>query len=354
MVPAADDELTRLAYLLGAPGPAADADLETFVRAWLTDPRPAAGEELADPEADAFRRGLGALTPRQRAAAVLRFWSGLPVARVAAVLEAPEDTVELESDAALDVLATDEERLTAGLALLAEYRPVDERAPERRRWRSAGIAAGALVAAGVFAGVLGLGDQAGAPGAVETLPPASPSMRPLPEPTALDPAPSFDNRARRLTAQLEAARARVLAGIPEIGPAAVVSADGREVQWAPLVFHVSAETPDLYLALATLGSGRDAATLKLDVGFRNPDAEPRFNPCPDFQETCDQRRFADGTVGSVTVFDEPTSNQTINRLTIMRPDGTFIHASIFYREPRPDPPPLGAEQLYTFATVFTY
>jgi hypothetical protein len=349
MVPAADDELTRLAYLLGAP--VEDADLETFVREWLADPRPVAGAELADPEADALRRGLGALTSRQRAAVVLRFWAGLPAARVAAILEAPEDTVELESDAALDVLAIDEERLTAGLALLAEHAPVDEPEPEGRRWRSAGIAAGVLVAAGVFAGVLGLGDRSGAPAAVETVPP---SFQPLPEPTAADPAPSFDNRARRLTAQLAAARSRVLPGVAEIGPAAVVSADGVEVQWAPLVFHVSAETPDLYLALATLGSGRDAATLKLDVGFRDPDALPAFTPCPDFQETCDQRHFADGTVGSVIVFDEPTSNQTINRLTIMRPDGTFLHASVFYREPRPDPPPLGVEQLYTFATVFSY
>jgi hypothetical protein len=352
MVPAADDELTRLAYLLGAPAP--DADLEMFVREWLADPRPVAGAELDDPEADALRRGLGALTPRQRAAVVLRFWSGLPVARVAAILDAPEDTVELESDAALDVLATDEERLTAGLALLAEHAPVDEPEPERRRWRSAGIAAGVLVVAGVFAGALSVGDQSGPPAAVQTLPPVPPSLHSLPAPTALDPAPSFDNRARRLTAQLAAARARVLPGIADIGPAAVVSANGGEVQWAPLVFHVSAETPDLYLALATLGSGRDAATLKLDVGFRDPDAQPAFTPCPDFQPTCDQRRFADGTVGSVIVFDEPTSNQTINRLTIMRPDGTFLHASVFYREPRPDPPPLGVEQLYGFATVFTY
>lgn len=351
----ADEQLTRLAFLLGAPGPAPETDLGTFVREWLADPRPQAGEELAEPEAEQLRRGLGALAPRQRAAVVLRYWSALPVAGVATILETPEDTVELESDAALDVLATDEEWLVAGLARLAGYAPVDEPEPERRRWRSAGVSAGALVVAGVLAALLGLGDTGSRTADDEwSAPPTVPAtMQPMPAPAVDDPAPSFDNRSRRLTAQLAAARARVLFGFEEIEPAAV-NGPGGQVLWAPLVFHVAGDTPDLYLAMATLGSGRDATVLKIDVGYRNPGAYPRYAPCPQFQQVCSYRRFADGTYGSVVVFDEPVSDQAINRLTVMRPDGTYLHVSNFYRERRSDPPPLGTAELFRFATVFTY
>jgi DNA-directed RNA polymerase specialized sigma24 family protein len=96
MVPA-DDGLVRLAYLLGAPPPQAGADLAElagFVRAWLDDPRhepgpEAADPEAADPEAEQLRRGLGALTDRQRAGVVLRHWARLPPAEVAALLDTP-------------------------------------------------------------------------------------------------------------------------------------------------------------------------------------------------------------------------------------------------------------------------
>ncbi len=350
MVPAADEELTRLACLLGAPPPGPGEDLAAFLRAWLADPPPASGE----PDEDVpLRRGLATLAPRQRAAVVLRLWSGLPAGEVAGLLDCPEDTVELETAAALDVLATDEQRLAVDLAELAAAVPVQEE-PEpadRRRWRSAGVAAGVLVAAGVF-GVLGLGEPAGGTGIEPTWTPPPATIAPtVAAPAVENPAPSFDNRARRLTAELATARTRVLPRV-EVQPAAVSSPSGTEL-WAPLVFHV-ADTPDLYLAMATLGAGHDAAVLKIDVGYRSPDADPPWTPCPEYQQDCTYRRFPDGTYGAVAVFTEPASDQTIHRLTVMRPDGTFSHVSVFYRERRPDPPPLSPADLFRFATVFRY
>lgn len=344
MVPA-DDELDRLAYVLGAPAPAAGTDLAVFVREWLADPK-------SEPDQDEpLRRGLATLAPRQRAAVVLRLWSGLPAAEVAELLECDEHTVELETDAALDVLATDEERLAADLAMLADSMPVDEPPPDRR-WRAAGISVGVLAVAGVFAAVLGLGDPGGTNADGQwRAPPTAATLQPMPAPALDDPAPSFDNRSRRLTAQLAAARARTLPGVKQIEPASV-SGPGGEVLWAPLVFHVASDTPDLYLAMATLGSGRDATVLKIDIGYRNPDAS-RYQPCPHQQE-CSYRQFPDGTYGAVVVYSEPVSDQTINRLTVMRPDGTYVHVSVFFRDRRADPPPLGTEALFRFATVFTY
>jgi hypothetical protein len=200
----------------------------------------------------------------------------------------------------------------------------------------------------VFA--VGLGDDSGAPAADPSPPPVPPTVGHVP--VVVDPAPSFDNRSRRLTVQLAAARSTVLPAPTELGPAAVAGPTGR-VLWAPLVFHVS-ETPDVYFAIATLGSGRDAAVLKLDVGYRRPDAEPAFTPCPRYQRVCTARRFPDGTSAAVAVFSEAVSGQTINRLTVLRPDGTFCNVAVFYREQRPDPPPLGVDDLFRFATVFTY
>jgi hypothetical protein len=274
---------------------------------------------------------------------------------VAEVLDCPEETVELETDAALDVLATDEERLAAGLAELAAGAPRPDRAEpaQPRRWRSVGVAARVHVAAGVFASVLAVGTPTSVP------PPTDPTSYPLDSltptfvtPVLVDPAPAFDNRARRLTAQLAAARSPVLPDDLYVGPASVTSPSG-SVLWAPLVFHV-ADTPDLYLAVATLGTGHDAAMLKIDVGHRDPRADPKFVPCPEFELDCTYRRFPDGTYGAVNVYTEPVAEQTINRLTVMRPDGTFVHVAVFYRERRSDPPPLDIIDLFRFATVFTY
>ncbi|HEV7648824.1 MAG TPA: hypothetical protein VGP26_11730 [Actinophytocola sp.] len=354
MVPA-DDELDRLAYLLGAPAPDAGTDLGEFVRGWLAEPGRAPDPPDSPDETEPLRRGLAALAPRQRAAVVLRLWSGLPAAEVASLRECDEHVVEQETDAALDVLATDEERLTADLALLAATMPVESPEPPNRRWRAAGVSVGVLAAAGVFAAVLGLGDP-GAPTADDqwSPPPTAPAtLQPMPAPAQDDPAPTFDNRSRRLTAQIAAARARVLPGVTRVAPAAVNGPAG-EVLWAPLVFQVSVDTPDLYLAMATLGGGREAAVLKIDVGYRNPGAYPRYAPCPQYQQVCSYRRFPDGTYGSVVVFSEPVSDQTINRLTVMRPDGTYVHVSVFYRERRADPPPLGTDALFRFASVFSY
>jgi len=276
------------------------------------------------------------------------------VAEVAELLDSPEETVELETAAALDVLATDEERLAAELAeLAADPLPEDDVEVQPRRWRSVGVAVGVLLAAGVFAAVLGLGEPASAPpnDSPWSPPPTDPSAAPGPMPSVDNPAAAIDNRARRLTAQLAKARTRVLAGI-DVAPIAVSTTNGSE-PWDPLEFRV-ADTPDLYLAMALLGAGHDAALLKIDVGRRDPDADPRYTPCPEFQLNCTYRQFPDGTYGAVNVFTEPETDHTVHRLTAMRPDGTFMHATVYYVEARSDPPPLDVADLFRFATVLTY
>ncbi len=352
-MPAADS-LAGLARLLGAPPPEAEQEPADVVREWLADPADLA--ESASPESEPLRRGLATLEPRQRAVVVLRYWSGLSVAEVAELLERPEETVELETAAALDVLATDEERLAAELAeLAADPWPEEDVEPAPRRWRSVGVAAGVLLVAGVFAAVLGLGEPASAPpnDSSWSPPPTDPSATgaPGPPPSVGNSAAAIDNRARRLTAQLAKARSRVLAGV-DVAPIAVSTTYGSE-PWEPLVFHV-ADTPDLYLAVALLGAGHDAALLKIDVGRRDPDSDPRYTPCPEFQLDCTYRRFPDGTYGAVSVFSEPETDHTVHRLTAMRPNGTFLHATVYYVEARSDPPPLDVADLFRFATVLNY
>lgn len=358
----ADAELTRLADLLGARVPAG-GDVADLVRAWLADDGPDGSVPLEDPlgewEPEPLRRGLGMLAKRQRAAVVLRYWSGLPVAEVAGLLDVPEQTVEQESAAALDVLGVGEERLTDGLAAMAAAVHVPTRAhvapgTAPRRWRSAGVAAAVLVVAGLFAAVLS-GGPADTPRADpdEARPSGIPPTPVVLLPAVENPAPTTDRRARRLTTLLAQARPAVLPGVTELHPAPVSSPTG-EVLWAPLTFHVADDAPDLYLAVATMGSGPDAVALKVDVGYRNPDADPRFTPCPEYLLDCTYRRLPDGTYGAVTVFVEPSARRTIHRLTFMRPDGTFGHVSVFYRERRVDPPPFDHDAMFRFATVFTY
>ncbi len=368
----AEDSLARLAFLLAGDQDRADALVRDtlrrggataeLTREWLAGP---AGGYEPDPEPEStdrelLRRGLGMLAPRQRAAVVLRHWAGLPVPGTAAVLGCPEPAVDHDTTAALDVLATTPERLAEGLAAVAadaRPAPVDLAEPVAagaRHWRLAGTAAGLLVAAGVFAAVLGLGSAPPDPprAAPRTPPTDSPTVVPSAVPVAGDPAGRFDRRSRRLTAQLAGARPDVLPGRGDLQPAVVTTSTGT-VLWAPLVFHLG-DVPDTYRAMATLGGGRDAAVLAIEVGYRDPHADPRYLPCPAFELDCTDRGFPDGTYGGVTVLTEPETDQTINRLTVMRPDGTFCHVAVFYRERRPDPPPLGVDDLFRFATVFSY
>ena len=78
-------------------------------------------------------------------------------------------------------------------------------------------------------------------------------------------------------------------------------------------------------------------------------------PCPGYQQVCTSRQFPDGTSARAwPCSPSRLSDQTINRLTVLRPDGTFCHVAVFYRERRSDPPPLDVDDLFRFATVFTY
>ncbi|HWM03653.1 MAG TPA: sigma factor-like helix-turn-helix DNA-binding protein [Actinophytocola sp.] len=376
MVAAVDEpaeRLARLAFLLTGDQAHADRllvarpdlDRDALVRDWLADPGhgyppdpgPRTGAAL---DRELLRRALGELLPRQRAAVVLRNWAGLSLAETAAVLADPEPAVELATTAAFDLLdRPDPARLAAGLESLAvRARPAYAdlvaavRAGRRHRLRAVGVALAVLVLAGVLATVLGGGDPAGAPRAASDQPLPPPAMSsaagPVPAPVVID------ERSTRLTDQLTAARPTVLPGVTALRPAPA----GRRTAYldlAPLQFFTGATFDQgTYFAHAVVGAGPDAAILELEVLFRDPREDPRYTPCPEFEQDCTFRMLADGTWADVNVYTDPRTRRIIHSLTALRADGTYFHVTVYNEALTTEPPPLSVDELFRFATVFRY
>ncbi|OLF18984.1 sigma factor-like helix-turn-helix DNA-binding protein [Actinophytocola xanthii] len=403
------DHLTRLGYLLsGDPEclvldclaevrrrwPGTDATT-VLVRRFLANPaEPGFVEELAADLED-LRLALAALPPRQRAAVVLRYWAGLPVAEVATVLDGPERVVATETGQGLAGVTAAAAQLTAASQLTAGDGVEGERAAEavladglrvlaeaapplgvgtaeilaatrpvvrsRRRWLAAVLAGVVLVGAGAVAVTLRTGSSGEAEPEGLVVVSATPTLgRPHQPPNVELPPIIVDDQARKLTRQLRAALDRVLPGATVLHPVPRPPGAGDRPPGAgdfplPLEFHLD-EYSGLdkgYLASATVDLGVGSAVIAIDVRWRSHEDMTRYTPCPEIELDCTFRQFPDRTRADVVVFTDPASRAVVHTMSSLRPDGTFVNVTVQSTEPD-TPPPLSVEDLFRFARVFTY
>ncbi len=316
--------------------------IAALVRAWLAGAPPVAEPAELPHDLELLRRILDALPEKQRAAVVLHHWSGLPVTEIAALLRRPERAVTADLAAGVAELgqeSTVDARLAALVAAagppLVDLTQVAEaaQAQRRQRRRTAVVAAVVLLVAGVVAALLTGGEPDGARTGFTA------GDRFL----VLTPQPVIDDRARRLTAQLSAAMSDVLPGVTDVRP----GVDG----FPPLEFSFgSPYTPDTYGAHAVFGSTLLILQVERILGF----VDPAQSSCPESDPNCTYRTFADGTWAYVTVHPYDDMTKTALSLTANRPDGTAIFLSASILGPATGPPALSVEDLFRFATVFTY
>jgi hypothetical protein len=199
---------------------------------------------------------------------------------------------------------------------------------QRQRRRTAVVAGVVLLAVAAIATLL-MGDE---PKGALTASPLWTSA------STLQPLPVVDDRARRLTAQLAAAMDDILPGVTDLEPGG-----GRR---PPLEFATAPDwgPMDAYVAEASFGS-----TVLHIVVYSGMELYP---PCavPEVQQHCTSREFPDGTVAEVVINAEPVFIGA--SLTSQRPDGTTFH--VLADNFGAGPSELTAEQLFRFATVFTY
>jgi len=317
----------------------------TLVRTWLAGAPPVEqpAEELPH-DAELLRRSLDALPEKQRVAVALHHWSGFSVPEIAAVLRRREQAVAADLAAGVAELHTPTPSSTVDVRLaelvaaigppLVDLTQVVEagQAQRRQRRRTAVVAAAVLVAAGVVAALLTGGEPDEARAEFTT------GTRFM----VLTPRPVIDDRARRLTAQLSAAMSDVLPGVTDVRP----GVDG----FPPLEFSFgSPYTPDGYGAHAVFGSTLLILQVEHSLGFVDP-----THSCSESDPNCTHRTFADGTWAYVTVHPYDDMTKTALSLTAQRPDGTAVFLSASTLGPEPGPLTLSVEDLFPFATVFTY
>jgi hypothetical protein len=208
------------------------------------------------------------------------------------------------------------------------------KAQRRHRRRTAVAAAGVLIAAGTAAALLTAGEPE--PVASERAPVRVVDR--FEQPGLGQPEPVVDDRARRLTTLLAAAMDDVLPGVTDLQPVGD--------QQPPFEFATAEQfgPPGTYLAQGEFGSTR------LFFFVRSPTAEAHV-PCAEPGVDCTSRQFPDGTVADVSVLTDigATSITLLSR----RPDGTRLYMSASGTEPS-GPPELSVEDMFRFATVFTY
>ena len=310
--------------------------IAALVRAWLAGAPPVGEHEEELPyDLELLRRSLDALPEKQRVAVALHHWSGFSVPEIAAVTRRPERAVAADLAAGVAELHEPATPVDARLAALvaatepphvdlAQVREAGLR--QRRHRRRAAIAAAAvLLAAGTVAALLTGGEPE----------PATAGRTPV---RVVDrygqPPAEIDGRARRLTAQLATA-------MPDLLPDFADRRDGAE--FPPPEFSVnSADGPHkTYFASAAF----DATTLFFVVDHRTADT---FVPCVEPGQDCTYRQFPDGTVAEVVV--HPEADMASLSLNALRPDGT----TVLMMAGGPQVPQLTVEDMFRFATVFTY
>ncbi len=313
-----------------------------LVRTWLAGAPPVGEPAELSYDLELLRRSIDALPEKQRVAVALHHWSSLAVPEIAAMLRRPERAVAADLEADLHVPAPAEPdeppptvpaRLAALVAAagppLVDLADVADagRAQRRQRRRTAIAAAAVLVAAATAATLL----TAGEPVAV-TWKAGWPNAQLLPT------EPVIDDRARRLTAQLTAAIDDLLPGVTDLRS----GYNGRP----PLEFAIGPEfgPTDIYAAEVTFGS----TLLLFYVESRAADA---YVPCSEPNLVCRYREFPDGTVAEVVAYTE--ADHTALSLLSRRPDGTsfYVDANGVGASGTPE---LSVEDLFRFATLFTY
>ena len=314
---------------------------EILVREWLDDP----GEDYVG--------GLGALPPRQRAAVVLRYWSRLPAAEVARILDCAEaEVAELDEwpEYALRAVAAD----ARPVAVSADEAAEAALAQRRQRWRSVAVAAVVLVVAGVFATMISVGAPESAPEAEVVAPPSwtgVPTGQLAPDMGAV----VVDDQARKLTAQLAGAMDRVLPEVTNVrsGPSGPRTG---YTERPPLEFYtrVRSQPPGTYFAQAIVDAHGESAFLLLEVR-REPEPEaPEQASCREFERDCRSRAFPDRTRADVVGYLDPASQNIVRTLNSLRPDGTSVQVTVFGVERESGAPSIGVAELFRFAQVFTF
>ncbi|HET9139183.1 hypothetical protein [Actinophytocola sp.] len=262
-----------------------------------------------------------------------------------------------------------DKQLTAGLNLLAdEYsEPVDidgvidaERSRRLRRRSVAAVTLGIVVlltAVSVVTVTMNLGQRdqgAGPPTST-----AGPTMINGRKAVARE----VDDRARKLTAQLAGARTALLPNLT-VGPDSENTKGFREgtppgLEFGKLVLVEDLDKPQRFVhyeALARLSDQQGVATFRISV--YSPET-PEPDGCYPGLPTCTSRTLPDGTKATwrTHLGDAMGWNQA---MTARRPDGTLIMVRISVwnlsngdKPTRPEVP-LTQDQLYLFATVFSY
>jgi hypothetical protein len=249
------------------------------------------------------------------------------------------------------------DELTRGLTMLADEADpaaVDTYAViAKAKARTRNRRAGAATAFGTVAAIGALAVTFGAGGGT---PPATPTIAgPWRVCVGIDDEPctpltETDDRSRKLTQQL-AKSPRVL---PE---RFTVEQDGRDP--APLEFVVTNDKEKRYTAWATLLDPVDSVDISFEVGKVPAGTsidgipDPTFLPCTIGVRDCEARTLPDGTIARAETSNVPSAMEPITYATALRPDGTYIQVIAAVPEARPDPP-FTLEELFEFATVFTY
>lgn len=350
------DGLSRLGYLLsGDHERTARLVRSTVVRMYRAWPRGSPVEMLVrewlDDPGEGHVGGLGELPPRQRAAVVLRCWSGLPAAEVAGILEWPEsEMAELDEwpPDALRAMAADAPRVTVSAEEVVEV----ALAQRRQRWRSVAVAAVVLVVAGVFAATISVGAPESAPEA-ELPPPWTgvPTASLAPDMGAV----VVDDQARKLTAQLADAMDQVLPDVTNVRAGPSGPRTGYTVR-PPLEFYTRARSqpPGTYFAQAIVDAHGESAFLLLEVRQEPVPVEPGQASCRELGRDCRSREFEDRTRADVVAYLDPASQNVVRSLKSLRPDGTYVQVTVYGAERSTGAPAIGVAELFRFAQVFTF
>lgn len=340
-----DDELTERLVRLAAvevcrAGPRG-SPVEILAREWLEDP----GDGYQDDPDIPLRQALAALPPPQRAAVVLRHWSGLPEEEVARIVGCSAQDVASLGEWPADALRSLAARAPSVVVPPEEVEQV-VRAQRRQRWRSVGGATLVLVVAGVLATTLSVGSPESAPEAEVTAPPGWTEVRTVPLAPDMG-AVVVDDQARKLTAQLADAVDEVLPELANVraGPSGPLTGF---TERTPLEFYTRARSqpPGTYFAQAIFDADGESALLLVEV--RRLLAASAWQPCPKRGQECAYREYADKTRADVVGYVDAGSANVVRALTSLRPDGTFVHVTVYGVEP-----PLSVEELFGFARVFS-